>query len=294
MTTEKLYLCLDIGGTKIDASLIDSSGKFLKKEHQKTKKTKKEVLNQVVFLISKLFNQKVKTIGISLAGRIDKNGKIIFSPNLPLKNFPLRTYLERKFKRPVLIENDAVCFTLAEFYFSKKNYHHFIGITWGTGIGGGIIINKKIYSGQQKMAGEFGHLIISDKNIFKCSCGQWNHWESLASGRALTNWYKKFNGKNDTAEKIIKRYFQGEQKAKKAVEKIIKYMAKGLVNITYSFNPEVIVIGGGLTNQPFLLKETIKQTKKLIPSCFKINIKPSKLKEKANLLGIYLIIRRKK
>ena len=153
----KEVIVADIGGTHIRFARVKNNKifDFIKKD---TPKNKKDILKEIVEYIKKYMNKNTKAIGISCAGVIENN-VIKNSPNLPLKNVNLKKYLQPKFKKRLKIENDANCAALAEakFGIKKKN---FIVLTLGTGIGGGIIINKELYKGKSG-AGEFGEIIIN-------------------------------------------------------------------------------------------------------------------------------------
>lgn len=155
----KEVIAIDIGGThmrfaKVKGGRISEFSKF------NTPKTKKEILNLIEEESVKRLNKKVRGVGISWAGTVKEN-KVIHSPNLPIQNFNLKKYLEKKLKTKVNVENDANCFALAEIEHGSKR-KNFIVITLGTGIGGGIVINRKLYKGRFS-AGEFGHSITNDK-----------------------------------------------------------------------------------------------------------------------------------
>ncbi|MBU0672325.1 MAG: ROK family protein, partial [Candidatus Margulisbacteria bacterium] len=177
---------------------------------------------------------------------------------------------------------DANCAALAEAWFGAGKFvKHFLYITVSTGIGGGIIIDKKVYRGAIGSAGEFGHMII-DLNGPLCACGNYGHLESLASGTAL---------KNKTGLDAISAHLaahQGDKKAQKAIKEMAHYLAIGFANLTNIFNPELIVVGGGLSNmwEHLVLpaKKEFKQLALTLPAR-SVKIVRAKLKSDAGMLG---------
>lgn len=245
-------ICLDIGATKIAAALIDEKAKihgFLK-IHTQAKKSNKIILNNVFFIINKLKNNnKIKSINLSIAGQIDiKKGMIIKSPNFQknFKNIKIKKILANKFRLPVYLDNDANCFALGEaVYGLGKKHDTVVGMTLGSGVGGGIVINKKIYHGKNNLAGEFGHMMINNKV-----------WEQ-----------KK--------ENIINP----------------EYLAQALANVLHILDPDIIIIGGGISNEPRLIAQARQKLNKALyyQALKQTKIIKSRLQAKANLLGAYLL-----
>ena len=205
-----MKLAIDIGGTYLRSALIKKT-KLYNFKKQKIERNKKKLLLQITEAISSLNSWKINSIHISAPGPLE-GGIIKNTPNIPLKNFDLKEYVEKIFHKKVFIENDAKCAALAELYFGCKK-SNFIYITIGTGIGGGIIINKKLYRGQG-FAGEWGH-INSEKN-------------------------KDF-------EKIWQENRTDFNKASIKQTKIISYNIGKLIALLINiFDPEIVIIGGGI------------------------------------------------
>ncbi len=290
-------LGLDIGGTKINIGLISGS-KIIKSQKfpTKAKQGKNAVIKNIISIAREFFNNKVSAIGIGIAGQVDQNkGVIISSPNFPknFKNINLKKILEKEFKVPVFIDNDANCFILAETkYGAAKGYKHVVGLTLGTGIGGGIIINGKLYRGWQGTAGEFGHTTIGPEEI-KCSCGKKGHFEILASGTAMVNIYKKLTGKKSNTFEIEELAKNGDKKALQTIDTMAKYLKIGLANIIKTLNPEIIVIGGGMVRVKPLWSKLKEEPRKGIfyTTLKKTKIVKTKLDDNAGILGATLIIK---
>lgn len=297
MLTLKYTLCLDIGGTKTAIALFNNSGQIIKKKVFLTNRSKSAsfILNNLYKAINEVKGKKnIKAIGIAIAGVVDpKTGKPIYLKKFSntFQKINLKTTFEKKYKAEVFIDNDATLFTYAEHKIGQaQKYNNIIGLTLGTGIGGGIIIDGKIYNGKG-FASEFGHMILEEESDVKCSCNKFGHFESLASGTAMINLYKKLTGlKKDTFE-IEKLANQKDNDAIEVINIMSKYLATGIVNIIHSLNPDAIVIGGGLVRVKLLWNQTIKEIKqKLIhKELEKTKIIKSQMEDDAVLYGAYFL-----
>lgn len=255
-------IALDIGGTKINISLIDKFGKLIKIKKLLTPKNLSiDKFNLYIYQLIKTFKTKESIkIGIALAGQINwPSGLIINSPNLKFLNKTnLKKYLESKFNLPVFIDNDAHCFALAEAILgSGKKYNNIIGITLGTGFGGGVIINQKIIRGANNTVGEFGHMKITSDNLI-CACGLNGHLESYVSGSGMIKIFKQLTNKELNPFLIEKKFNQGHKEAKQTFDLMSKYLGMGLANIVNSYNPDIIILGGGLIRIKPIWKKAIK------------------------------------
>jgi len=291
----KYILGIDIGGTKIQGGTVNPKNKIIKYAKQSTEinKSKDVVIGNILNVIDKLYTKNIKAIGIGITGLVNvKNGIVVQSPNLPKswRNVPLKKIIEKKFKRPTYIDNDVNCFTLAEGLIGGgKKYNHVFCLTLGTGIGTGIMINKKIYLGGLG-ATEFGHMVVSDKKI-KCSCNLYGHWEAFVSGPAITKFYKKLADVKLDAKNIEKRYFTGDKSAQKVIKSTAYCLGIGLANIINCLSPEIVIIGGGLSNFKKLIKLSlpIAYNYSIYPTLKKARIIKSSLGSKANIVGAALI-----
>jgi glucokinase len=302
---KKYILALDIGGTKINAGLISQSGKIIFRARAETQAKKpkiiilKNIFDIITDLLFKAKNKKIKVlaVGIGLAGQIDfEKGIFIAGPNFSrnFKNIPLKNILEKKYRLPIFIDNDARCFALGESIFGQgKNYKNIIGLTLGTGIGGGIIIDKKVYRGNNNLAGEFGHMTMN-LNGPKCSCGKPGHFEALASGRAISQMYKKLAHRTAKVQQIEEKLKQGEKTAKIIIQRVSQNLAIGLANLISALNPEIIILGGGLIKFKKFWQPAIKMIKEKNPFSFNLKTKviASKLGDDATLLGAAALTRR--
>jgi len=249
-----MVLGIDVGGYDVLAVLV-KDWKVVKRKRYKIKsKSRDEIIGIVLELIEEF---KPKYVGIGVPGIIE-NGKVIFSANIPsLNGFHIANFIERKTGTKVKIENDVNCFALGEYFRRKKDL---VGITIGTGLGGGIIINGKIYHGRRD-AGEFGHMTIIAKGR-KCSCGNRGCLEEYVSERAFKREAKKVFGKKMTPKEIYFLAKKGNRKAKQIFENIGRFLGVGLANIANVLNPELIVIGGGISKAGKLLLEPARKEMK--------------------------------
>ena len=243
----KEVIAIDIGGTRTRVAVV-KQGKILKIKSINTPKDKKTFLKELKQIISSLINQRIKGIGISIAGAIDSSGKIIDSPNvLATNNLNLKKEL-RKFRKKVAIENDANCVALAESKYGVKK-KNFIILTLGTGIGGGVIINGKLFKGQG-LGGELGHIIINNGKQL----------EELIASKALARLTKKYLGKSLSIYEFSK--YINKPKAKPILNELSKYTAQGIASLIDIFDPEIVVLAGGMRK---FGNNFLNQTKKQVP-----------------------------
>jgi len=260
---------VDVGGTKIQVGLIDQKYRVLKSASfpTETKKGKKAVIKNITNAIACFFTSSVKAIGLGIIGEVDwEKGISIATKKIKgWHNVPLAKILQQKFKVPVYLDNDAKVFTLCEAILGQgKNYNYVVGVTLGTGIGGGLAVNKKVYHGKNNFVTEFGHTVIEASSKIRCHCGQLGHFEALVSGTAMHYWYKKFSGMQKNTYEIAKLARADNRAALKTFRIMGRYLAIGLANIINSLNPDIIVIGGGLSELSFLVNPGVKDVKKYL------------------------------
>jgi len=271
--TGDLILGVDLGGTKILAAVVNSQGKMLSRDHSITpaQKGHKVVIQSILESIHRALGRAdvaisdLIVIGVGAPGLLNPETGILFtSPNLPgWRDVPLRDIIQEKLGKKTFLINDANAAALGEFYFgAARGARNFIYITLSTGIGGGIVIDGKIYSGAIGAAGEVGHMTVDDDGPI-CNCGNRGCWETLASGTALTREarhqieegvrtsileYADGDVEKVTAQVIHSAARQGDSLAKELIGRTGYYVGVGLANLVNIFNPELIVIGGGLSN----------------------------------------------
>ena len=275
------YIGVDLGGTNIAAGIVDEKGNLLKKASIPTgaEREADEVIKDMAGLCKKLIDEQGITVddveyaGVATPGTADHdNGIVVYANNLRFLNYPLADKLKEFLGvKKVLIENDANAAAKGEAACgAAKGYANSVMITLGTGLGGGIIIDNKIYSGFNYAGAELGHMVIEVDGL-PCSCGRKGCWEAYSSATGLINMTKvKLAETKDTVMhemvahdgKVSGRTAfdamrKGDKAAKEVVDKYIYYLAMGIVNIINIFQPEVLVIGGGICNEKHYLTDPL-------------------------------------
>ena len=237
-------IAIDLGGTHLRVSLVKKN-KILRYVKKKTPKNQNSLLNMLVNTIEEIKPKRIKGIGIASPGPL-KDGIIKNPPNLPFRNFNLKGYLEKKFKTKVMIANDADCVATAEASFGVKKNNFFI-LTLGTGIGGGIIINKELYTGTG-YAGELGAIILDNGKTFE------KLWQENR------NACKEGFGDDILIKDLLK---MKHKKAKQLLQETSIILGQGIASSIGVLDPEIVVIAGGVreTGSVFLnmIREQVKK-----------------------------------
>lgn len=268
---EDYVVGVDMGGTKILAAVIGSNGQIVSRCKGMTGADKgtDEVINRIAECISEsikkanLDQSQIRAIGIGAPGVIDsKTGIVIYAPNLRWTNVALKTALENRFEIPISVDNDVNLGTLGEQVLGAgKGVDNLVSIFIGTGIGGGIIVNGKLFYGANRTAGEIGHVILRPDGP-KCSCGNRGCLEALASRTAISRYVRKAitqQGKksilpelNKGSLKLVrsralaKAVEKGDRVTAKAIERAQYYLGVGVATVIGIVNPQIVVLGGGL------------------------------------------------
>ncbi len=264
----RFILGFDVGGTKISAVVGDEEGRILSRVRKPTIRHlgKRRLTEQLQYMGREALNkaevEKPDLIGVIFAGLVDSGkGRVISSPNiLGLNNFSIVQPLEEYFNAPATLENDATAATIAEALFgSGRGVDNFVYITLSTGIGGGAFINGKLYKGTHGLAGEMGHMVIMS-NGPTCGCGRKGCLEAIAGGRGIarrvaenisavkdSEILSKVRPNEMDASKVFQAKKKGDMFAQLMIEETIYYLAVGLVNIIAILDPEVVIIGGGIS-----------------------------------------------
>jgi glucokinase len=277
-------VAVDVGGTKIAAALISGAGEILAREYRPTCASRgpEAVIERILGAIDRLISKagippsQLAAIGIAAAGALDvERGLVTASPNLPgWRDVPLRDIVQSRQKVTTFIINDANAAALGEHYFGAgRGTRHMIFLTVSTGIGGGIILNGQLYSGASGAAGEIGHMTI-DADGPPCKCGNRGCLEALASGWAIaedalsriqqgekSRVMELTRGKleNVTAQVVHSAAQQGDPLAQEVIRKAARFLGVGLANLVNIFNPERIVVGGGVARMGEMLLEPARE-----------------------------------
>ena len=247
---------IDLGGTKIEGIILDESFKIIdRKRLPAPYDDYKEIVNCIIGLVNEL---KIKatdvTIGIGTPGTISKHSGLIKNSNTQcLIGMPLKEDLEKALGQSISMENDANCFALAESKMGAgKNFEIVFGVIMGTGVGGGIVMNGKVHRGRTNIAGDWGHHTLHH-NGNKCYCGKNGCVETYISGPALEKRWKELTGKSESLTQIIHQLDVGNAKHWK--NEFLENFGIALANVIDILDPDVIVLGGGVSNISFLYDE---------------------------------------
>ena len=249
---------IDLGGTKTEGILLDDNFEIIERTRVKT--NQQEGYSSILDLIKNLVDDlRQKTdqktsLGICTPGSLSKKSGLIKNSNTQcLIGKDLKTDLENIFKHDISIENDANCFALAESKLGvAKNFDVVFGVIMGTGVGGGLIINDHIHNGRTNIAGEWGHHCIWPQGN-SCYCGKQGCVETYLSGPALEKRWEELSGKHQSVSEILQNNEADILTAWK--NEFLENFGLALGNVIDILDPDVIVLGGGLSNIPFLYDE---------------------------------------
>lgn len=306
------YVGIDLGGTNIKAGVVDSDGVMLNKASIKTNAERS--MEEIIYDMGKLALQVIKdanlkvsdinAIGIGSPGTPDNEaGVLVFANNLPFVMAPMRKLIREVVDLPVYIDNDANCAGMAEAVAgAAKGVKDSVTITLGTGIGAGVIVNGRIYSGFNQAGSEFGHTVLVSGGL-QCSCGRKGCFERYGAASALTRMTEEAakahpesclsdviaeeGHPNAKAAFIAMR--RGDEIAKQVIDEYTDYLADGLANAINTFMPEILVIGGGVCNEgdPLLipLKEKTMSRPYFGPGVKKTEIRLAMMGNDAGIVG---------
>ncbi len=315
-------LAVDLGGTKITAALISDKGQVVAKEYCLTLANEgpQSVVERMLSSTDRVLSQKnmdvsqLDSISIAAAGAINfTEGVITSSPNLPgWYDIPLREIVQKKYQINTFLINDASAAALGEHHLGAgKGVNNLVYLTVSTGIGGGIIINGALYLGRCGCAGEIGHMTI-DVNGIRCNCGNIGCLETLASGTAIAREAKrrirlgeksslteivKGNIDNITAEKVGAAAQGGDSLALEVISTAATYLGVGMVNLVNIFNPEMLIVGGGVAKLGDLLLNPARRVvreRAFQLSAQAVRIVPAQMGEHSGLLGSAIFARQQR
>ena len=308
------YIGIDLGGTNIAAGVVNEKHEIIKKGSVPTlaSRAPEEIIVDMAALCKRLLDEcsinidDVVCAGIAAPGSVDpERGIITYANNLPFSNFPIADILKKHLPvKNVLLENDANAAAYAEAIAgAAKGADYSVMITLGTGVGGGIIIKNKIYSGFNYAGAELGHMVIEHNGV-PCPCGRRGCWEAYSSATALIRMTKeKLAQTKDTVmwdmvggdigkvsgKTAFAAMRQGDKAAGEVVNMYIGYLACGITNVINIFQPNIITIGGGICNEgDYLLKpmmEMINREQYSRNGLERTQIKIAKLGNDAGILG---------
>lgn len=298
---------VDLGGTKISCALSDLEGRVVAQTtiptlaHEGDNPVLGRIIKTIEMVLEegKVATNEVAAIGIGSPGPLDaKKGIIVTTPNLPFKNFQLVKPIEEKFSIPTYLDNDANVAAIAEFMFGAgKGTENMVYITVSTGVGGGAILNGKIYRGSTTNALEVGHTTVFPGGP-RCGCGNLGCLEATSSGTAIGRRANEaVNSKVETSLRdyetvtsyeVFKEAEKGDVVSKKILDEAFNYLGIGVANIIASFDPDKVIIGGGVSKGGDVLFNKVQEV--VNERCFKsmaeyCKIVPAGLGTDAGVLG---------
>ena len=273
--TDPSVVGIDIGGSKVLAAVVSIDGRVparVRLETPRLSQAPTVVEDTLVEAVQQLSaNYEVRAIGVGAAGFVDINGEtVLFSPHLSWRNEPLKAALEERLGVPVLVDNDANTTAWAELRFGAgRGYRHILCVTLGTGIGGALILNGEVFRGGHGLAGEFGHMqVVRDGR--RCECGNRGCWEQYSSGNTLVREARELvEGRSPAAYSLRQLVAEdpdkltgpliteaanaGDRASIELFQEVGEWLGRGLASLTAAFDPEVIIVGGGVSEAGELL-----------------------------------------
>jgi len=273
---------VDIGGTKVLAGVVDRHGHVLARVRQDTPGRSSEpaaVEATIVDVVRRLADaHPVAAVGVGAAGFVDAaRSSVLFSPHLSWRNEPLRETLLSRLRMPVIVENDANAAAWAEYRFGAgRTYRQALCITMGTGIGGALLVDGKVFRGGQGMAGEFGHMQVVPEG-HRCECGNRGCWEQYSSGNALVREARELVAARSrvahrlralsgddaaalTGPMVTEAARAGDPAAVELFTEVGRWLGVGLANLTAALDPDCVIVGGGVSEAGELLLAPARET----------------------------------
>lgn len=292
-------LGIDLGGTKIEGIVLDEEGKecFRKRIPTESEQGYARILENIKGLYETLADaagRKEHTFGIGTPGALSVRTGLMKNANtVRMNGKPLKEDLERMLGRKVAIQNDANCFAMAEaLYGAGKGKELVFGVIMGTGCGGGIVHKGEVITGLQAIAGEWGHTVI-DPNGPVCCCGTRGCIETFISGGGLEKRYAEKYGRHLSLREIVAHYRQGDAKAAEFMGIFFRNFGRSLANLINVLDPDVVVMGGGVSNIDELYTEGVAEVaRQVFSDSLETPIVRHKIGDSAGVIGAALIGRR--
>ena len=284
---------IDLGGTKIEGILVDEKFNLIERKRIETHQENgyDSIVKSITSLVSELKSKtNVDTsVGVCTPGISDINSGLIKNSNTQcLIGMPLKTDIEKRLGHKIFMENDANCFALAESSLGAgKGYNIVFGVILGTGVGGGIVINGSLHKGRTNIAGEWGHHTLHP-NGRQCYCGKQGCVEMYISGPALENNWSVLTGKKESLQTITENY--SDEKKEEWKRNFLENFGIGIANVIDILDPDAIILGGGVSNIPFLYDEGKKMVfDKVFSNLVDTPILKNKLGDSAGVFGACLL-----
>ena len=287
---------IDLGGTKIEGVVLDADGKEVIRQRIPTERERgyQHILDKIKFLHDELAAAvpgQLTTFGIGTPGALSpRTGLLKNSNTVCMNGQPVKMDLEKLLGRKIEIQNDANCFALAEALLGAGRGKKLVfGVIMGTGCGGGIVYKGEVFTGAQAIAGEWGHMSI-DPHGPVCYCGKKGCVETFISGGGLENRYAEKFGVRRPLKEIERKYFAGEPKAVEFMGIFFDRFGRAVANLIDILDPDIVVIGGGVSNFSAIYAEGVAAVKKYVFSDeLETPIVKHQLGDSAGVLGAALV-----
>lgn len=282
---------VDLGSTNLKYGLVDTETNkllFCKETPTHAREGARAVLDRVIELLRPY---EFSGLGFCSGGQIDsKSGRVVHaSENLPgYTGMAVCDLLRDAFSVPVEVMNDVNAAAIGEAAFgAARGLSNFLCVTFGTGVGGACVIDGKLYEGYHGGSGEFGHFVTHYGGL-PCTCGNHGCYEAYASATALTQSAAEHYGRQVNGRELFDLLRQGHAEARMIIMDWLEEVALGLSGLIHIFNPEAIILGGGVMQEPLVLEELPPLVRKnLMPSYRQTRLLPAKLRNTAGMLGMY-------
>ncbi len=287
---------VDLGGTKIEGIVLDAGGREIFRRRIATEQQHgyQHILRRIHSLHDELaanIEGKPHTFGIGTPGAISpRTGLLKNSNTVCLNGQPLKTDLEKLLGRKIEIQNDANCFALAEaLHGAGRGKKMVFGVIMGTGCGGGLVYRGEVITGPQAIAGEWGHTSI-DPNGPACYCGQRGCMETLISGGGLEARYAEKFGEKKSLKQIVEEYRAAQPRAGEFMQTFFRHFGRGLANVIDVLDPDIVVLGGGVSNIAEIYTHGVAEVAKCVFSdCLETPIVQHQLGDSAGVIGAALV-----
>ncbi len=287
---------IDLGGTKIEAIILDDNGKETARKRIPTEQENgyDHILNNIKRIHDDMLEEigaAEYTFGIGTPGSLSVKTNLLKGSNTVCMNgMPVKEDIEKRIGREIAIENDANCFAMAEALLGAgKGKGMVFGVIMGTGCGGGLVIDGKVWSGLNNIAGEWGHTAVDPAGPL-CYCGASGCVETLISGGGLERRYKKEFGVERKLKDVIADYSKASKDAVAFIDVFFKDFGRVMANLINTLDPDVIVLGGGVSNFEDIYTKGVKQVEAVIfNDCLKTPIVRHKIGDSAGVIGAALI-----
>ena len=252
---------VDVGGTKILAGVVGTDGTIAAhREYRTPLESEDSLLDGLESAVRDLLDESVVAVGFGIPSRIDqRTGTAIGSVNIPLVDVPFRDVMSERLGLPVAIDNDGNAAAIAEWLAGAgRGATDMIMLTLGTGVGGGLILGGKPYRGSIGAGGELGHVVIVHDGV-RCSCGGYGHLESYVSGKAADEVARETFGPAADAHRLVRLANEQDPTAVELLTEIGRKLGSGLASLVNTFDPELIVVGGGFAAAGDLLLDPARE-----------------------------------